>query len=304
MADAPLVAAIDGGGSGSRGVLAAGPTLIARVEAGPLQLTTMDGRAIRFVLDTLLDELTRKADPRQIAGLCLGVAGAGNPERRSILEQWARERLPQARTSVCRDVDLVLAAGQADGTGIAAIAGTGAIVLGRNADGVERLADGRGPFVGDRGGGFQLGLDAIRLVLHALEAKRPAPQPLADVVCDTLGIHTSELEAVAVPESDGVPLAQVAALARRVCGLAVDGDTHSRRLVTAAAGELAASYRAVSQGLPGAEALLHLLAGGLATTPVYRMAFAAATGRTDWQVVADPVVGGLVLAATHDRELS
>lgn len=296
-ADPPILAAVDGGGSGSRAVLAVGETIVSRVEAGPLQLTTMDRRAIRNVLDALLDGLTRGADRRLVAGICLGIAGAGNPERRSVVERWAQERLPAARTRVCRDVDLVLATGGADGTGIAAIAGTGAIVFGRDADGVERSADGRGPLVGDRGGGFQLGLDAIRVVVRSLDATRRPPQPLADLVCEALGIAAPELAAGAVAGSDGIPFAQIAALGGRVCALAANGDTRSQRLVTGAARELAASYRLVRRRLREADHLRHLLAGGLATTQAYRTAFVAAAGGAGWQVVEEPLLGGLVIAA-------
>ena len=301
-ADAPLLAAVDGGGSASRAVLAVGETVVARVEAGPLQLTTMDPRAVHDVLDVLLDRLTRGADPRLVTGICLGIAGAGDPEQRSVVERWAQARLPAARTRVCRDVDLVLAAGSADGAGIAAIAGTGAIVFARDADGVERSADGRGPLVGDRGGGFQLGLDAIRLVIRLLDATRLPPEPLATVVCETLGIAAPELAGGAVVGSDRVPFAQIASVGGRVCALAANGDGHAQSLVTGAARELAASYRMVCRRMQGADQLRHLLAGGLATTPAYRTAFLAAAAGADWQVIAEPLLGGLVIAADRGGE--
>jgi N-acetylglucosamine kinase-like BadF-type ATPase len=297
-----LVAAVDGGGSRSRAVLAVDKKLVARVEAGPLQLTTMSPGAIRRVLDGLVDDLTRGTDLRLVTAICLGIAGAGAPERRAAAERWAKQRLPSARITVCRDVDLVLAAGGTDGTGIAAIAGTGAIVLGRNREGVERKADGRGPLVADRGGAFQLGLDAIRLVVRSLDVQRRPPQPLAEALCAALGIATPGLAATAVAGRDGLPFAQIAALGGAVCALAADGDLHSQQLVRAAAAELAASYRAVRRRLPGADELRHLLSGGVATTRPYRDAFVRATGVPRWRVVSDPVLGGLAIARWSTRD--
>jgi N-acetylglucosamine kinase-like BadF-type ATPase len=296
-ADEALLVAIDGGGSRSRAALARGETVLARVEAGPLQLTTMNRHAIRRVLDQLLDGVTHGAEPHLVAAICLGIAGGGNPQRRSVVERWARERLPGARASVCRDVDLVLAAGGAGWVGIAAIAGTGAIVLGRNHEGLERHADGLGPLIGDRGGGFQLGLDAIRLALRGLDAKREPPQLFTDAVCEGLGITSPELAAATMTGSGSVPFARIAAIGGRVCTLAAEGETNSQRLVAAAAKELAASYRMVRRRLPGADGLPHLLAGGLGTMPAYHAAFVAAAGG-EWQIVADPLLGGVSIAAS------
>jgi N-acetylglucosamine kinase-like BadF-type ATPase len=294
VAEAPLLVAVDGGGSGSRAVLAVDGTVVSRIDGAPLQLTTMDQRAVLAVLDEVLDELMHGVDPRQIAAICLGIAGAGNPERRDVVERWLGARLPEAEGTVCRDVDLVLAAGSPDQTGIAAIAGTGAIVLGRDVDGVERVADGRGPLAGDRGGGFRLGLDAIRLVVES----RSAPQPLTAALCETLGVAEPELAAVGLTGTDGTGFVQIAAIGGQVCRLAAEGDAHSQRLVTEAAKQLAASYRAVWHALRGAKRLPHLLAGGLASTTAYRAAFTSAARRADWQLVAEPVLGGLTIAAS------
>jgi hypothetical protein len=53
----------------------------------------------------------------------------------------------------------------------------------------------------------------------------------------------------------------------------------------------------VRRKLPGSEGLPHLLAGGLGTMPAYHAAFCAAAGG-EWQIVADPLLGGVSIAAS------
>ena len=294
MPDAPLVVAIDGGGSGSRAVLARAGSVVARVEVAPIQLTTMSDRTIRATLDRAIDALAGGLAAGAIEAICVGVAGAGRAQRRLLVERWAAGRLPSARVEVCRDVDLVLAHGSA-GVGVAAIAGTGAVVLGRTAQGEERIADGRGPLVGDRGGGFQLGLDAVRLVLRRLDADARPPAAVSAAICRTLEVDAPADAAQVVSNLDAARVARVAAIAAQLCELAEGGDTVAERLVRAAARELARSYRYVERGLPSTEQLPHLLAGGLATAPAYRRAFVAET-HPSWRPVREPVMGGVAIA--------
>lgn len=297
-----LVIAVDGGGSGSRGAIADDHEIVARAEAGPLQLTTVPPARVEKELDALLDELVRKAGVRRVDAVCLGLAGAGSAVRREPAERWARSRLGSSCWCVCRDVDLVLAAGGAGGVGIAVVVGTGAIVVGRGADGIEHRADGWGPLVGDRGGGFDLALNAIRDCLRELDETGTAVGALAAAICETLNIARVQDAAAVLTAAGGVPFVTVAGVARRVCDLAESGDAQALRLVAAGAAELAASYRAVRRRLHDASEIPHLLAGGLATAPSFRDAFLADVGDgPSWQEVRDPLAGGLVIARADAR---
>jgi glucosamine kinase len=256
----------------------------------------MRDEAIGDRLDDLIARL--RPEGKAVASICLGIAGAGSSERRSVVEHWARTRLPGTRARVVRDVDLVLASGSPDRTGIAVVAGTGSIVIGRTADGIERRAGGRGPLVGDDSSGFQLGLSAIRLVMRSLDGAHDHPATVARVMCSCLGIDRPELAGLAAIREGVVAIAEIAALGGQIVLLAQNGDRQAEQLVRAAAHSLAQLYRLVARQLSEASTVPHLLAGGLVLAPVYREAFiqsAAAPRR--WQIVTEPVLGGLRLAA-------
>jgi len=161
---------VDGGGSGSRGVLVAGARRVT-VAGGPANATTdPDGAAA--TLAALLEALRVAAGlpGAALAGAraYLGVAGVIAP----ALARRLAAALPVCGAVVEDDrrAALVGALGARDGGVIAA--GTGAFA-GVRRDGTERFAGGWGLELGDEGSGAWLGRGALAATLRAEDGTGP-----------------------------------------------------------------------------------------------------------------------------------
>jgi N-acetylglucosamine kinase-like BadF-type ATPase len=124
--------------------------------------------------------------------------------------------------------------------GIVALAGTGAFVHGRTRNGRGMHLDGLGPLLGDRGGGHQIGLMAIRATAQARWHRRHNTS-LAQPVLRACGGYEKDtrggsLIGYKVGERDR---AEVAALARLVDQEARSGDAVASGILATAAKDLA-----------------------------------------------------------------
>ncbi|MFL6567571.1 MAG: N-acetylmuramic acid 6-phosphate etherase [Chthoniobacterales bacterium] len=120
---------------------------------GNLRLTSDDALAQMF--DVLPGEATH-------VGVFL--AGCANESDRARLRRLAQKRWPNAELRVGSDRESGFAAALGERDGIVVIAGTGSAVTGRCGDKLEK-AGGWGQLLGDKGGGYNLAVQALRLVL-------------------------------------------------------------------------------------------------------------------------------------------
>jgi len=133
-------------------------------------------------------------------------------ERRTVahgLRRMAR------RVAVISDAEAALLGAHEGRPGVLLLAGTGSIVLGRDAAGRVARAGGLGPLIGDEGSAFWLGREWLRRTPDAVRVARE------------LGRR---------PDA----VARVAALAPRVLARARRGDRRARAIVAAGQDELAA----------------------------------------------------------------
>ncbi len=153
--------------------------------------------------------------------------------------------------------------------GLVAVAGTGARVSARQADGRRFTVDGLGPVLGDHGSGYEIGRHALRAVARAMRG-HAAAQPTAlgeamgnacESVRQQLGVdpavralaeialeqHPAEIAGALQPllEISLTPhdRSVIAGLARGVDDAARAGDETARQILHAAADALAASVR-------------------------------------------------------------
>jgi N-acetylglucosamine kinase-like BadF-type ATPase len=136
---------------------------------------------------------------------------------------------------VTNDAELVLA-GLRGEPGVALIGGTGAIAIGRDADGRLARVGGWGHLLGDEGSGYDIGRRALQVALQMADGRMPRG-PLADLVLSHYAVAGGDelVEAVyALPSKAGI-----AALAPVVLQAARTGDTDARAIARAGAGELA-----------------------------------------------------------------
>ena len=296
---------IDGGGSRTRARIAlrSGET-VATGEAGPSGVSAngFDG-AQRSILDATRAALKaaglREADC-DFGAVCMGLSGVDRPPEREVMLSWARAALSPA-VEVVNDVELVLAAGTPARWGVALIAGTGSIGLGRAPDGRAVRAGGWGYRFGDEGSGYDLAREALRAASQAADGRSAPTRLLADIMAfwdltDPSGI---------IPKvyRSGLRPVDLAALAPLVTAAAQSGDAMASAIVARAGASLAQIVLAVARALDfGSDPTPLALAGGLLLGAgglrEALMAALSGSGRTFAPIgeAREPVAGAIAIA--------
>lgn len=265
---------IDGGGSGSRAALVRGGQVLAEAVGGPVQAATMTEEAITANLDALLDRLGLNPPAPEVGAICLGAAGATGP-RRAVLVRWCQARLPNASVDVARDIDLVLHGVELPA--VALLAGTGAMAVGIDAGGRRITVDGLGFLLGDVGGGYWIGREALSRSMSVRD-REGDPDPLLDALLDGLGLE-APADLPRLVTGGLVAVTAIASLAPIVCRLAAEDVTPAVEIVTDAATALATTFRhAVARlGTPPSSVRV---SGSMTLDPMIRTALAAAIEET------------------------
>src|SRR5437867_2078274 len=196
----------------------------------------------------------------RIAAACFGLAGVDSPEDEAQISRWVREQAIAPRFSVVNDSELILAAGTPEGWGLALVAGTGSVCLGRTREGRTVRAGGWGPILGDEGSGYQIALSALHLATQTVDGRAQATALL-----DAVLRHWSLREAGALirhVHAETTTPSEIAGLATAVLDLATRNDPDARAIVEEAAAALAVHVRTVVRKMGVAKPPL-ALAGGL-----------------------------------------
>lgn len=169
----------------------------------------------------------------QFESACFGMSG-GPDDKRAILATLLRTD----RLLVTTDAEIALAGATANGQGIIAIAGTGSIAIGRNAENARARVGGWGHIFGDEGSAFNIVRLALRAALRMEEGWGPATV-LRQVLLDTTasGDVNQVLHHFYAP---AWPRDRIAALAPLVDDAAGGGDRIALDILNASAQQLAA----------------------------------------------------------------
>jgi len=193
------------------------------------------GRAI-LAAATIADAVRRalaQAGEVQADAVVVGAAGVGRvAERVELHAALRRERLADVLV-VTTDFDLAFAA-LGTPNGIVLLAGTGSVVVGRNAEGLERRHGGYGWQMGDEGSGYAIGRAALGAVSRAVDGRSPRTA-LSDRI---LSASRSDSFDSLVGWAAGASPAEVAALAPHVLDVAAHGDPLAQGIADYAAREL------------------------------------------------------------------
>jgi N-acetylmuramic acid 6-phosphate etherase len=245
---------IEGGGTKTEWVLLSGDaierTVLAQgvLPASNMLLTTDDSLARLF-----------SVLPRDVTHVGAFLAGCGTDADRARLLALLKQAWPRATLAVGSDRDSGMAAAFGDEDGIAVIAGTGAAVTGRKEGAVEK-AGGWGQLLGDRGGGYDLAMQGLRLVLTHYDLNQKIT-PLAEEILRTLGLNRlSDLVGWAMQAGK----MDVARLAPAIFHAAKYVEPEMLATVQAGATVLAEYTRAVAQRLVFPKPRVQLM-GGLFT---------------------------------------
>lgn len=159
-ADNQLVLGIEGGGTKTDWVLLDAGGAVLRQGALP-------AANLRLISDLALEAQWRVLPPEatHVGAFLAGCVGEGDRKR---LRALAEKVWPRAAISVGSDRDSGFATAFGNGDGITVIAGTGSAVTGRRGGRIEK-AGGWGQLLGDKGGGYSLAVQALRLVLSTYD---------------------------------------------------------------------------------------------------------------------------------------
>jgi glucosamine kinase len=157
------VLGFDGGGTKTDCVLAVESSdLRVRAQAGPSNSFRVGfGAALASLREAALTALAGvQAKPADVAAVCAGLAGVGQPADAEKMRTLLSAEFPQATIRICTDLDLLLAAAPPR-PAIILIAGTGSAAIGRNATGETQRVGGHGPMISDEGSAYDVGRRAV-----------------------------------------------------------------------------------------------------------------------------------------------
>jgi glucosamine kinase len=229
----PVVLGIDGGGTNTRAVIAAGERVLGRAKGGSIKRLRVGAEAAEANLRALLRDVFDIAGVSHIEAASAGVASASMPG----VSEWITEVFREVgiqNSEVVGDEVIALDAAFQGGPGILQIAGTGSNCIGRTASGERESAGGYSSVLGDEGSGYWIGLHGIRQALHAYD--RGEPCTILDRVAAEWG--TSTLEEL-VNLGNAVPGPDFSALAPVISTAAEEGDKVANRILLQAASDLA-----------------------------------------------------------------
>ena len=184
------------------------------------------------------------------------LAGCADAADRQRLERIVQSVWPAAVVAAGGDRESGFATAFEEGDGIAVIAGTGSAVTGRCRGRMDK-AGGWGHLLGDTGGGYQLAMTALRLVLSNHDLSR-TPDGLSQAVLRVLALNRLEDLVAWVANADKMSVAKLAPV---VFQAAKEGHQEMLAAIQSGAHNLAECTRAVSRRLECDAPEVRLLGG-------------------------------------------
>ncbi len=246
-----LFLGIDGGGTKTEFALidATGRVLATR-RAGPAYHVEIGMQSLQRLLNETVSGMLASISmrPVDIAFAFVGLPGYGeNSALLPQLDQILEGLLPKQRYKCDNDVVCGWAGALAGAQGIAVVAGTGSIAYGEYA-GRSARAGGWGELFSDEGSAFWLAREALAL-FSRMEDGRAPKGPLHELIRDHFGV-THGLDVCAkVYGPPALSRSEIAALSPLLTRAARGGDVSARKIVEAAAHEIAALVHAVRDAL-------------------------------------------------------
>ena len=225
------VLGIDGGGSHTRALLCyANGQIIGHGLSRGTNPRTCSALELKAHLQEAVDQATQSIDYSKIIAAHFGLAGAGEADTRAKVSTITKELLSEhTACTIGHDLEIALAGGLANNTGIVLVAGTGAACYGRTFDGRSKKCGDWGDLVDDVGSGSWIGLRALQACVSQTDGRLPKSS-LKKAVMDFLKIDHMYNFKVRIHDS-GLSRSERARLAPIILNLAEAGDTASIAIV-------------------------------------------------------------------------
>ncbi len=237
--------AIEGGATHTRaGLYDDGGALLREAEGGPANPVAYGVYACARTVSALARELLDDIPPSR-ALVCAAFAGAADAPTQRDMAAAIGERLRPRRVLTTSDLHAMLYANAGTGPGILVIAGTGAAVLARNADGRLLRTGGWGALLGDEGSGYAIAAAALRACARAVDCVA-ANTVLVEQLPAAAGLNAFE---DFVHWSATATKKEIAALTPVVAAAAEEGDIAARSCIEEEARRLAALAQVAQERL-------------------------------------------------------
>lgn len=225
---------------------------------------------LRLTSERSLQKLLKEL-PRNATHVGVFLAGCITDQDRNYLMSLSRKIWPSANISVGSDRDSSLAAAFRDRDGIVVVCGTGSSVTGRRNGRIER-AGGRGHILGDKGGGYVIALEGLRLALETYDLTHRV-SPLAERILRALALNRMEDLVGWVQGADKMSVAQLAPV---MFECARDGGSGVKTIIQTGSKTLAKYTASVARRLKWNRPTVQLLGSVFRHQPMYSDLFQSA----------------------------
>lgn len=211
-------------------------------------------------LRATFDQLPEKG---RFAGVAFGLNGAQAPSGSADLAAKAISSLVKAdRFTIASDVVMNYLGAIGNQPGIVVAAGTGAVVMAISRQGIPYRIDGDGPLIADRGSGFDIGRQGLKIAAM-VDDGLPGSTALHRAMIQRFGTLENTVNSVYGAVS---PIELVASFSRSVAEAAKEGDEISIEILRCAAQDLALNVQAVARRSKlGGGPICYSTAGGIFT---------------------------------------
>lgn len=300
----PLLSGIDVGGTTTRIALADASGLVCgegRAPGSGLTEVSLEESASRLAVAwrEACDRAGRvPTDP--VAALFAGFGSLAAPrDATSVRRVLKLAGIHARRLEVGHDSANAQAGARPAGAGVHVIAGTGSVVVARDAQGCLHRIGGWGPGIGDEGAAWWIACAALRSLAARADAGQK-PGPLDRDLLRALRIREPR-ELLAAVFTSGLDRAGFAALAQPVLARAAAGDRIARSLLKAGADALGAQIALAARRAHLTAPAVTVSGGMFDHAPGYARRVAAAARRAGVNArlepaVAGPLAGALLLA--------
>lgn len=201
-----------------------------------------------------------------ITAVVLGVPGLSD---KAVLEKLLSQAFGTSNIQVITDSELAYHANLLPGEGTVIYAGTGSVLIHVTEDDHVIQVGGRGYLLGDEGGGYWIGCEALRHVVKHFDAGTdPQSDPFASAVLRETGATTwREL----IPFVYGGQRDEIAALTKVVRQFCDKANTDALDIIDRAASELARQYKILAARISPSAAKLVLAGGAFNSSPEMKL---------------------------------
>lgn len=215
------------------------------------------------VINSLRATFEQLPEKGRFAGVAFGLNGAQAPSGSADLAAKAISSLVKAdRFTIASDVVMNYLGAIGNQPGIVVAAGTGAVVMAISRQGIPYRIDGDGPLIADRGSGFDIGRQGLKIAAM-VDDGLPGSTALHRAMIQRFGTLENTVNSVYGAVS---PIELVASFSRSVAEAAKEGDEISIEILRCAAQDLALNVQAVARRSKlGGGPICYSTAGGIFT---------------------------------------